>query len=185
MTSSVLGRLAELGLELPEVAAPVASYVPAVRTGRYVYTSGQLPFVDGALAAYIPAKVHGDLVYTSGQLPMVDGAMPATGKVGDGEGLVGPLVAASLARTAVLNALAAVASQIGSLDQVSRIVKVVGFVASDPSFTGQPAVVNGASLLLGEIFGEAGVHARSAVGVAVLPLDSPVEIELVVELAEG
>ncbi len=157
MTSSVLGRLAELGLELPEVAAPVASYVPAVRTGRYVYTSGQLPFVDGALAA--------------------------TGKVGDGEGLVGPLVAASLARTAVLNALAAVASQIGSLDQVSRIVKVVGFVASDPSFTGQPAVVNGASLLLGEIFGEAGVHARSAVGVAVLPLDSPVEIELVVELA--
>lgn len=158
MTSSVLGRLAELGLELPEVAAPVASYVPAVRTGRYVYTSGQLPFVDGALAA--------------------------TGKVGDGEGLVGPLVAASLARTAVLNALAAVASQIGSLDQVSRIVKVVGFVASDPSFTGQPAVVNGASLLLGEIFGEAGVHARSAVGVAVLPLDSPVEIELVVELAE-
>ncbi|KQT96631.1 MULTISPECIES: RidA family protein [Sanguibacter] len=159
MTSSVLGRLAELGLELPEVAAPVASYVPAVRTGRYVYTSGQLPFVDGALAA--------------------------TGKVGDGEGLVGPLVAASLARTAVLNALAAVASQIGSLDQVSRIVKVVGFVASDPSFTGQPAVVNGASLLLGEIFGEAGVHARSAVGVAVLPLDSPVEIELVVELAEG
>ena len=159
MTSSVLGRLAELGLELPEVAAPVATYVPAVRTGRYVYTSGQLPFVDGALAA--------------------------TGKVGDGEGLVGPLVAASLARTAVLNALAAVASQIGSLDQVSRIVKVVGFVASDPSFTGQPAVVNGASLLLGEIFGEAGVHARSAVGVAVLPLDSPVEIELVVELAEG
>lgn len=159
MTSSVLGRLAELGLELPQVAAPVASYVPAVRTGRYVYTSGQLPFVDGALAA--------------------------TGKVGDGEGLVGPLVAASLARTAVLNALAAVASQIGSLDQVSRIVKVVGFVASDPSFTGQPAVVNGASLLLGEIFGEAGVHARSAVGVAVLPLDSPVEIELVVELAEG
>lgn len=159
MTSSVLGRLAELGLELPEVAAPVATYVPAVRTGRYVYTSGQLPFVDGTLAA--------------------------TGKVGDGEGLVGPLVAASLARTAVLNALAAVASQIGSLDQVSRIVKVVGFVASDPSFTGQPAVVNGASVLLGEIFGEAGVHARSAVGVAVLPLDSPVEIELVVELAEG
>ena len=158
MTSSVLGRLAELGLELPEVAAPVATYVPAVRTGRYVYTSGQLPFVDGTLAA--------------------------TGKVGDGEGLVGPLVAASLARTAVLNALAAVASQIGSLDQVSRIVKVVGFVASDPSFTGQPAVVNGASVLLGEIFGEAGVHARSAVGVAVLPLDSPVEIELVVELAE-
>ena len=159
MTSSVLGRLAELGLELPEVAAPVASYVPAVRTGRYVYTSGQLPFVDGVLAG--------------------------TGKVGDGEGLVGPLVAASLARTAVLNALAAVASQIGSLDQVSRVVKVVGFVASDPSFTGQPAVVNGASNLLGEIFGEAGVHARSAVGVAVLPLDSPVEIELVVELEES
>lgn len=158
MTSSVLGRLAELGLELPEVAAPVASYVPAVRTGRYVYTSGQLPFVQGELSV--------------------------TGKVGDGDGLVGPLVAASLARTAVLNALAAVASQIGSLDQVTRIVKVVGFVASDPSFTGQPTVVNGASNLLGEIFGEAGVHARSAVGVAVLPLDSPVEIELVVELEE-
>ncbi|MBD5786147.1 RidA family protein [Cellulosimicrobium terreum] len=151
-------RLAELGIALPDVAAPVAAYVPAVRTGRYVCTSGQLPFVDGAL--------------------------PATGKVGDGEGLVPPEDAAHLARVCVLNALAAVHDVVGNLDVVVRVVKVVGFVASDPSFTGQPGVVNGASTVLGEIFGDAGVHARSAVGVAVLPLDSPVEVELVVELAE-
>ncbi|MBB2922257.1 RidA family protein [Cellulomonas cellasea] len=150
-------RLAELGLELPPVAAPVASYVPAVRTGQYVYTSGQLPFVDGAL--------------------------PVTGKVGTGEGLVDPADAAGLARTAALNALAAVASVAGGLDNVVRIVKVVGFVASDPSFTGQPAVVNGASDLLRDVLGDAGVHARSAVGVAVLPLDSPVEVEVVAEIA--
>jgi enamine deaminase RidA (YjgF/YER057c/UK114 family) len=150
-------RLAELGITLPEVAAPVAAYVPAVRTGNYVYTSGQLPFVDGAL--------------------------PATGKVGDGEGLISADDAAAYARTCALNALAAVRAVTGSLDAVSRIVKVVGFVASDASFTGQPAVINGASTVLGEIFGDAGVHARSAVGVAVLPLDSPVEVELVVELA--
>ncbi|MDR7383679.1 RidA family protein [Promicromonospora iranensis] len=150
-------RLAELGITLPEVAAPVAAYVPAVQTGRYIYTSGQLPFVDGAL--------------------------PATGKVGDGAGLVSPDDAAAYARTCALNALAAVRSVTGSLDTISRIVKVVGFVASDPSFTGQPAVINGASTVLGEIFGDAGIHARSAVGVAVLPLDSPVELELVVELA--
>lgn len=150
-------RLAELGIKLPEVAAPVAAYVPAVQTGRYVYTSGQLPFTEGAL--------------------------PATGKVGEGEGLVSPEDAAGYARTCALNALAAVRSVTGSLDSISRIVKVVGFVASDPSFTGQPGVINGASNVLGEIFGDAGRHARSAVGVAALPLDSPVELELVVELA--
>jgi enamine deaminase RidA (YjgF/YER057c/UK114 family) len=151
-------RLAELGIELPDVVPPVASYVPAVRSGRYVHTSGQLP--------------------------MVDGALPATGKVGVGEGLVEPEDAARHARQCALNALAAVRSLTGSLDRVARVVKVVGFVASDPSFTGQPAVINGASDILGEIFGDAGVHARSAVGVAVLPLDSPVEVELLVELAE-
>jgi enamine deaminase RidA (YjgF/YER057c/UK114 family) len=150
-------RLHELGLTLPGVPAPVAAYVPAVRTGQYVWTSGQLPFVDGAL--------------------------PTTGKVGVGEGLVDPETAKGLAATAALNALAAVAQQAGSLDRVARVVKVVGFVASDPSFTGQPAVVNGASELIGQVFGAAGLHARSAVGVAVLPLDSPVEIELVVELS--
>ncbi|MFC8799795.1 RidA family protein [Promicromonospora sp. NPDC057138] len=150
-------RLAELGITLPEVAAPVAAYVPAVQTGRYIYTSGQLPFTEGAL--------------------------PAAGKVGEGEGLVSPDDAARYARTCALNALAAVRSVTGSLDAISRIVKVVGFVASDPAFTGQPGVINGASTVLGEIFGDAGLHARSAVGVAVLPLDSPVEVELVVELA--
>lgn len=158
MPGVVAARLVELGITLPDVAAPVAAYVPAVRTGRYVYTSGQLPFVDGVL--------------------------PETGKVGNGAGLVSPEAAAGYARTSALNALAAVQALVGDLDQVSRIVKVVGFVASDASFTGQPAVINGASTVLGEIFGEAGVHARSAVGVAVLPLDSPVEVELVVELAD-
>ena len=153
---SVAQRLSELGITLPPVAAPVAAYVPAVRSGSLVWTSGQLPFVDGTL--------------------------PATGKVGVGEGLVDPAVAADLARTAALNALAAVAELAGSLDRVKRVVKVVGYVASDPSFTGQPGVVNGASERLGQVLGEAGVHARSAVGVAVLPLDSPVEVELVVEL---
>ncbi|BDZ42555.1 LysR family transcriptional regulator [Paraoerskovia sediminicola] len=157
MTDSAIGRrLAELGITLPPVAAPVASYVPAVVTGHYVYTSGQLPFVDGAL--------------------------PVTGKVGDGDGLVDPGVAAAAARTCALNALAAVQDVVGDLDRVVRVVKVVGFVASDPSFTGQPAVVNGASTVIGEIFREAGIHARSAVGVAALPLDAPVEVELVVEI---
>jgi enamine deaminase RidA (YjgF/YER057c/UK114 family) len=154
---SAAERLAALGLTLPAVAAPVASYVPAVRTGSYVYTSGQLPFVDGVL--------------------------PASGKVGIGEGLVDPADAQGYARTAALNALAAVASVAGGLENVVRIVKVVGFVASDPSFTGQPGVVNGASELLQAVLGDAGVHARSAVGVAVLPLDSPVEIEVVAEIA--
>lgn len=152
----VTQRLGELGLTLPPVAAPVAAYVPAVRVGNQVWTSGQLP--------------------------MVDGALPTTGKVGEGEGLVAPARAAELARTATLNALAAIAEQAGGLERIRRVVKVVGFVASDPAFTGQPAVVNGASELLGQLFGDAGVHARSAVGVAVLPLDSPVEIEMVVEL---
>jgi enamine deaminase RidA (YjgF/YER057c/UK114 family) len=153
---SVGHRMSELGITLPPVPAPAAAYVPAVRTGSYVWTAGQLPFVDGVL--------------------------PVTGKVGEGEGLVPPEVAKDLARTAVLNALAAVAEQAGSLDRVARVVKVIGFVASDPSFTGQPQVINGASELLGELFGAAGVHARTAVGVAVLPLDSPVEVEVVVEL---
>lgn len=150
-------RLAELGVELPEVAAPVAAYVPAV--------------------------VQGNLVYTSGQLPFVAGALPATGKVGDGHGLVPAADAQDFARTAALNALAAVQSVIGSLDRVTQIVKVTGFVASAPEFTGQPGVINGASTVLGEIFGDLGVHARSAVGVAVLPLDSPVEVEIIVAFA--
>jgi enamine deaminase RidA (YjgF/YER057c/UK114 family) len=147
-------RLAELGIQLPDVVPPVAAYVPAI--------------------------VDGSLVYTAGQLPMVSGALPLTGKVGHGHGLVPADDARDLARTATLNALAAVKSVIGSLDRITQVIKVTGFVASDPSFTGHPGVVNGASLLLGEIFGDAGRHARSAVGVAVLPLDAPVEIELIV-----
>jgi enamine deaminase RidA (YjgF/YER057c/UK114 family) len=154
--SAVEKRLAELGIELPSVAAPVAAYVPAVLDGDHVWTSGQLPFVNGEL--------------------------PATGRVGVGDGLVPPEDAAHLARVAALNALAAVRSVIGDLDRIVRIVKVVGFVASDPGFTGQPAVVNGASLVLREVLGDAGIHARSAVGVAALPLGSPVEIELVAAL---
>lgn len=150
---SVVDRLAELGLTLPPVAAPVAAYVPAVVTGQYVYTAGQLPFVDGAL--------------------------PVTGKVGAS---IDAETATAQARVAALNALAAVESVAGSLDRVARVVKVTVFVASEPSFTGQPGVANGASTLVGEVFGDAGVHARSAVGVAVLPLDAPVEVELVVEL---
>ena len=149
-------RLAELGLRLPAVAAPVAAYVPAVRSGDHVFTSGQLPMVDGALVA--------------------------TGKVG---AEVSPEQAKELARTCALNALAAVKSQVGDLSAVRRVVKVVGFVASAPDFTGQPGVINGASELLGEVFGEAGRHARSAVGVAVLPLDAPVEVEITVEVAPG
>ena len=153
---AVEARLAEIGLSVPDVAPPVAVYVPAVRDG--------------------------DLVFTSGQLPMVQGSLAATGKVGDGEGLITPDEAKELARTCALNAIAAVKSVVGDLDAVTRVVKVVGFVASDPSFTGQPGVVNGASELLGTAFGEAGVHARSAVGVAVLPLDAPVEVEITVSL---
>lgn len=147
-------RLAELGVELPEVAAPVASYVPAARTGQLVFTSGQLPFVKGSLAA--------------------------TGKVG---GDISPEEAKAHARTCALNALAAVDALVG-LDKVVRVVKLVGFVASADGFTGQPAVINGASDLLGEVFGEAGRHARAAVGVAELPLGAPVEVELIVEIGE-
>lgn len=145
-------KLEQLGHTLPTVVPPVANYVPAVRTGAFVYTSGQLPVVDGALAA--------------------------TGKVG---AEVDPEQAAGLARTCALNALAAVDALVG-IDSVVRIVKVVGFVASAPGFNGQPAVINGASDILGEIFGDAGVHARSAVGVSELPLDAPVEVELIVEV---
>ncbi len=150
---SPLSRLAALGITLPAVAAPLAAYVPAVRSGSLVFTSGQLPFVDGAL--------------------------PATGKVG---AEVSAEDAAAFARTAALNGLAAVDALVG-LDRVVRVVKVVGYVASAPDFTAQPAVINGASALLGEVFGDAGAHARSAVGVAALPLDSPVEVELIVEVA--
>ena len=157
MAGRVAERLAELGLELPAVVAPVAAYVPAV--------------------------LDGDHVWTSGQLPMVEGRLPVTGKVGEGDGLVPPDEAARLARQCALNALAAVQSVVGDLDRVTRVVKVVGFVASDPGFTGQPAVINGASELLGEVFGPHGAHARSAVGVAALPLDAPVEVEVVVSLA--
>jgi enamine deaminase RidA (YjgF/YER057c/UK114 family) len=147
-------RLAELGVEVPATSKPVAAYIPAVTSGN--------------------------LVFTSGQLPMVDGALPLTGKVG---AEVDADAAKQLARTCVLNGLAAARSAIGSLDRITRVIKVVGFVASAPSFTGQPGVINGASELLGEIFGDAGAHARSAVGVAVLPLDAPVEIEFVFEFA--
>lgn len=151
---AVAARLAELGLELPAVAAPAGAYVPAVVTGNLVYTAGQLPFIDGAL--------------------------PETGKVG---AAVSAEAAKGWAARAALNALAAVEGAIGSLDRVTMVVKLVGFVASDPGFTGQPGVINGASELIGQVFGDAGAHARSAVGVAVLPLDSPVEVELIVEFA--
>ena len=150
---TVLERLAELGVELPAVVAPLAAYVPAVRTGN--------------------------LVYTSGQLPMVAGKLPQAGKVG---AEVTAEEAKDLARTCALNALAAVHSLVG-VDSVVRVVKVVGFVASAPGFNGQPGVVNGASELLGDVFGDAGVHARSAVGVSELPLNAPVEVELIVEVA--
>ncbi|BEP12886.1 RidA family protein [Acidothermaceae bacterium B102] len=146
-------RLAELGLTLPEVVPPVAAYVPTVRTGSLVFTSGQVPLKDGALAF--------------------------TGKVG---AEVDPADAYLLARQCALNALAAVKAEVGDLGRVRQVVKVVGFVASAPTFTGQPQVINGASELLVAVFGEAGRHARSAVGVAVLPLDAPVEVEIVVEV---
>jgi enamine deaminase RidA (YjgF/YER057c/UK114 family) len=145
--------LAELGLTVPEVPAPVAVYVPAVRTGRYVYTSGQLPMRNGELIA--------------------------TGKVG---GEVSAEEAYECAQQCALNAIAAVKAEVGDLSLVKRVVKVVAFVASTPDFTGQPGVANGASELLGKAFGEAGVHARSAVAAPVLPLDAPVEVEIVVEL---
>ena len=151
-SASPLQRLAELGIELPEVSPAAGSYLPAVRSGNYVYTSGQLPFVAGKL--------------------------PATGKVG---AEVSAEDAKSYARTAAINILAAINSIVG-LDSVLRVVKVVGFVASAEGFTGQPGVINGASDLLVEVFGEAGRHARSAVGVAELPLGTPVEVEAIVEV---
>ena len=146
-------RIAELGLTLPEVVPPVAAYQPAVRSGDHVYVSGQLPFVDGKL--------------------------PTTGTVG---AEVDAETAKDLAALCALNAIAAVRAEIGELTDVVRIVKVGGFVASTPDFTGQPGVINGASELLGQVFGEAGVHARAAVGVAALPLDAPVEVDMIVEV---
>ncbi len=147
-------RLEELGLGVPEVAKPVAAYVPAVQTGNYVYTSGQLPLRTGQLIA--------------------------TGKVG---AEVSPDLAVECAQQCALNALAAIRSVVGDLSRVERVVKVVAFVASTPDFTGQPGVANGASELVGKVFGYAGQHARSAVGVAVLPLDAPVEVELIVQVS--
>ncbi|MFE1785560.1 RidA family protein, partial [Streptomyces sp. NPDC059506] len=147
--SAVEDKLSSLGLTLPEVVPPLAAYAPAVQSGPYVFTAGQLPMVDGKLRS--------------------------TGKVG---AEVTAEEAKELARVCALNALAAVKSVAGDLDRVKRVVKVVGFVASAADFTGQPGVLNGASELLGEVLGEAGVHARSAVGVAVLPLDAPVEVEI-------
>ena len=156
--SAVEERLAALGYAVPEVVPPVAAYVPAVR--------------------------QGDWVFVSGQLPMRDGAMPATGKVGEGPGLVSPEQAKQLAAFCALNGIAAVKSVIGDLDKVVRVVKVVGFVAVDPSFFAVPGVVNGASELFGAAFGDAGKHARSAVGVAALPLAAPVEVELIVAVRD-
>lgn len=152
--SGVEQRLAERGYQVPEVAAPVAVYVPSVRSGNLVFTSGQLPLVEGRLLG--------------------------TGTVG---GEVSVEEAAGMAAQCALNAIAAVRAELGDLDRVTRVVKVVGFVASAPGFTEQPAVLNGASELLGAAFGPAGVHARSAVGVSALPLGAPVEVEVVVEFA--
>ena len=149
---SVEQKLAELGLTLPNVATPAGAYVPAV--------------------------ISGNLVFTAGQIPLVDGTLMATGKVGQE---ISPEFAKEIAQRCALNALAAVKSVLGDLARVKRVVKVVGFVASTPEFTGQPGVLNGASELLGQVFGDAGLHARSAVGVASLPLDAPVEVELIVE----
>ena len=149
---SVESRLAELGLELPEVATPAGAYVPAVISGNLVFTAGQIPLVDGKLMA---------------------------------EGRLGAEISAEagkeIAQRCALNAIAAVKSVLGDLERVKKVVKVVGFVASTPDFTAQPGVVNGASELLQAVFGDRGIHARSAVGVAVLPLNSPVEVELIVE----
>ncbi len=151
---SITARLTELGIELPPVAAPVAAYVPAV--------------------------VHGDLVYTSGQLPFIDGALPAIGKVGT---QVTAEDAKAYARTCALNALAAAADAAGGVDRLRGVLRVGGFVASAAAFTGQPGVINGASDVLGEIFGDAGKHARAAVGVSELPLGAPVEVEVTFILA--
>ena len=149
---SVEARLAVLGLELPEVATPAGAYVPAVISGNLVFTAGQIPLVDGKLMA-------------EGRL-----GVEITAEAGK-----------EIAQRCALNAIAAVKSVLGDLGRVKKVVKVVGFVASTPDFTAQPGVVNGASELLQAAFGDAGIHARSAVGVAVLPLNSPVEVELIVE----
>ena len=154
---SISAKLTELGIDLPSVVPP--------------------------LAAYVPAKVHGDLVYTAGQLPLVSGQLPAAGKVGDGHGLVPADDAKAYARQCALNAIASASAAAGGVDNLTGVVKVTGFVASVPDFLGQPGVVNGASEVLGEIFGDAGRHARSAVGVPVLPLDSPVEVEVIFTVA--
>lgn len=156
--SRVEDRLAQAGHSVPQLVPPVA--------------------------AYVPAKLDGRRVYVSGQLPMLDGKPAQTGKVGEGQGLVAPQRATELAQLCALNAIAAINSVVPDLDRVASVVKVVGFVASDPSFTGQPGVVNGASELFATAFGDAGVHARSAVGVAALPLDVPVEVEVIVALAD-
>jgi enamine deaminase RidA (YjgF/YER057c/UK114 family) len=152
--SQIEQKIAELGLALPETSKPLAAYIPAVQSGN--------------------------LVFTSGQLPMKDGQLLRTGKVG---AEVSAEDAKALAEVCALNALAAIKMAIGDLDKIQRVVKVVGFVSSAPDFTGQPAVVNGASEFLGSVFGDKGIHARSAVGVAVLPLDAPVEVELIVEIS--
>ena len=151
-SSRVEARLSELGFTLPEVAKPVAAYLPAITTGNYVYTSGQLPLINGELTV--------------------------VGKVG---AEVSAEEAAQQAQVCALNALAAIKSEIGNLDRIKRIVKVVGFVSSDPAFTGQPVVINGASEFLGQALGDAGLHARSAVGVASLPLNAAVEVEVIAE----
>lgn len=154
---SVSQTLADHGIDLPPVATPAG--------------------------AYVPAKVHGDLVFTAGQLPLVAGVLPRAGKVGDGHGLVSASDAKDFSRICALNAIAAAAAAVGDVDRLTGVVKVTGFVASVPAFTAQPSVINGASELLGQIFGETGLHARSAVGVPALPLDSPVEVEVIFSYA--
>ena len=157
--SAVEDRLAELGLSVPPLVAPVAAYVPAKQDGKRIYVSGQVPMVDGK-----PAE---------------------TGKVGEGDGLVTPERAKECAQICALNAIAAIKSVVGDLDRVTSVVRIGGFVASDPSFSGQPGVINGASELFAAAYGDAGVHARAAVGVAALPLDVPVEVEVLVSIDEG
>lgn len=157
--SAVEDRLAELGLSVPPLVAPVAAYVPAKQDGKRIYVSGQVPMVDGK-----PAE---------------------TGKVGEGDGFVSPERAKECAQICALNAIAAIKSVVGDLDRVTSVVRIGGFVASDPSFSGQPGVINGASELFAAAFGDAGVHARAAVGVAALPLDVPVEVEVLVSIDEG
>lgn len=151
---SAEARLRELGITLPTVPAPVAAYLPSV--------------------------AYGGLVFTAGQLPTTNGVLPATGKVGTAPGCIDPADAAGYARICALNALAAVRAELGDLDRVERVVKVSGFIASDPGFTGHAGVMNGASELIGTVFGDLGRHARTSVGVTVLPLDAPVEVELIV-----